>query len=768
MRKYLAIHLLLAGTACLAQVFQGELRLLVVDASGSPVEATVELSSRSSQTLQTLNTDLSGRQMFKGLPFGRYRVQVQRSGFAPASRLVTIESQFPREEKFTLSLAAMSSSVDVSATLTDPREPGSRNYIGADELQKRPISFPGRTVLDLVLQQPGWVQEGSGVVHPRGVDGGTQYLIDGFPITDVRSPAFAPELNVENFASMNILTSGFPAEYGRRLGGIVEVDTKRDFAAGWHGEGAAEGGSFDTGGGYLATNYARGATSFGLSGRYSATDRYLDPPVEENYTNHGAETGETVQLEHDFTERDRLRVGFSRSRTQFLAPNELVQQEAGQRQDRGAQETMGQISYQRIISPSLLADIRAMVRDLSAGLQSNPLSTPVTANQDRGFRETYLKGAVTAHHGRHEFKTGAEAVFTVVREQFGYAIMDPGYFDPSVPRAFLFSDRRQSREQSFFVQDLYRLKNLTVSLGMRYDHYRLLVDEQAWSPRAGLSFYWPFAKLMLRGSYDRVFQPPPIQNLLVSSSAAALGLTRGTTGLPVPAARGNFWEGGFSRTLASRMRIDAAYFRRDLRNWPDDSFLLNTGISFPTSNYSAEIKGFETKIEVPGWGPISGFASYTNQVGTGLFPITGGLILENAALALTSRERFDLSTVQRNTISAALRSKVAKRYWIGLRSWYGSGLPVDLGGDAPADLITQYGERVVSRINFDRSRLRPSYSVDLSGGGIFRTGESSSIRVQGEILNLTDRLNVLNFAGLFSGSAIAAPRSYHIRLGFSF
>ena len=47
---------------------------------------------------------------------------------------------------------------------------------------------------------------------------------------------------------------------------------------------------------------------------------------------------------------------------------------------------MGQISYQRILSPAVLANVRAMVRDLSANLWSNALSTPIRAAQQRGFQ----------------------------------------------------------------------------------------------------------------------------------------------------------------------------------------------------------------------------------------------------------------------------------------------------------------------------------------------------------------------------------------------
>jgi len=42
------------------------------------------------------------------------------------------------------------------------------------------------------------------------------------------------------------------------------------------------------------------------------------------------------------------------------------------------------------------------------------------------------------------------------------------------------------------------------------------------------------------------------------------------------------------------------------------------------------------------------------------------------------------------------------------------------------------------------------------------------VRVQIEVRNLTNRFDVINFAGLFSGTAIAAPRSAAVRLRYDF
>ena len=48
------------------------------------------------------------------------------------------------------------------------------------------------------------------------------------PLTDNRSPSFGPEVEADDVDSISIYTAGFPAEYGRKMGGVVEMNTKRE------------------------------------------------------------------------------------------------------------------------------------------------------------------------------------------------------------------------------------------------------------------------------------------------------------------------------------------------------------------------------------------------------------------------------------------------------------------------------------------------------------------------------------------------------------
>jgi hypothetical protein len=71
-------------------------------------------------------------------------------------------------------------------------------------------------------------------------------------------------------------------------------------------------------------------------------------------------------------------------------------------------------------------------------------------------------------------------------------------------------------------------------------------------------------------------------------------------------------------------------------------------------------------------------------------------------------------------------------------------------------------------VNFDNGRVRPSFSLDTSAGVVLATTSTRTIRVQADVRNVTNRLNVINFAGLFSGTALAPPRSIAVRIRADF
>jgi hypothetical protein len=763
---------LLTATVAFGQADTGELRLLVTDPSGSPIEASVGLTSEANQYNRKFAADADGHVIAKKLPFGIYTVAVSRAGFSPASDVIEIRSALPKELKIALSLGAVKTTVDVNSeeTLIDPYATSSANKIGSDTIASRLQAQPGRGLADLVNQEPGWLFEANGILHPRAEEYEVQYVIDGMPLTENRSAAYVADFDPGDVQEMSEMVAGFPAEYGRKLGGVIEVETTRDKRPGFHGKTVLGGGSYDTLNGFFEGQYGFGSNTVTMSLSGATTDHFLDPPTTQNYTNHGATADFMAHYERDIDDKNRIGVIISRNQSKFLVPNEIPQQEMGQHQDRQNFESSGQFSYQHIFSPNVLGDFRAMTRDITADFWSNDLSTPMIAAQDRGYHEEYAKATVSVHAGIHEFKFGTEADFAQIEEALNYLITDPSQFDPGTPQSFNFYSHAPDREQSAFGQDEIHWKNFAINGGIRFDHYDLLVTQKAWSPRIGLAYYWPKAKINFHAAYDRVFQTPPFENLLVSSSAAVTSLDPLILRLPVQPARANYYEAGFGRALLGHVRVTGNFFWRRYHNYPDDDLLLNTGVSFPITFALANIYGEEAKIEIPNWGRLSGYISWTNERGNGFFPATGGLFLGDDAVQAIQQTSgvFPVSQEERNAVRARLRYDVTSRFWLAMGGAYDSGLPIDFGG-TEADAAAQgYTQDILNRVNFSDLRPRPQWSLNASAGVALSKNEKHPVRLQIDGTNLTNSLNVIDFAGLFSGTAIGIMRSVDARLQFNF
>src|SRR6267154_6063299 len=240
--------LFLSAVSAEAQSARGEVHIEVRDTQGAAVALSGELVSAANQFRRTFETAADGHYVAQDLPFGVYRLSFHAEGFAPWSNLIEIRSEVPVRAPTTLGVAAVTTQVEVndSATLVDQSRTGSLYSIGQQAINEQLSAQPGRSLSDLVNDQPGWLYEANGTLHPRGSEYDVQYVIDGTPLTQNRSPAFAPPLNSDDAESMRVMTAGFPAEYGRKLGGVVEVTSPKNNPTGLHGEFDAQGGSFSS------------------------------------------------------------------------------------------------------------------------------------------------------------------------------------------------------------------------------------------------------------------------------------------------------------------------------------------------------------------------------------------------------------------------------------------------------------------------------------------------------------------------------------------
>jgi len=147
-RKLLALVALVTMPLA-AQRGTGELRITVKDPAGLALEASGSVVGQATQVHRRFTTDSAGAYSLRALPFGSYRIQVERLGFAPFSDLLEIRSEAPLDYNVTLGVSVIETTVIVSDsdTLLDPHRTGALNHIGTDSLRDRRASQPGRGVL---------------------------------------------------------------------------------------------------------------------------------------------------------------------------------------------------------------------------------------------------------------------------------------------------------------------------------------------------------------------------------------------------------------------------------------------------------------------------------------------------------------------------------------------------------------------------------------------------------------------------------------------
>ena len=770
--------ILLALLVCLdsyslwGQSNNGELRLHVFDPSGRGIQTKIHILSNANQYSATLDTDKQGNLDIPRLPYGIYHLQVDQSGFEPISETVAIRSMIPIKSSLSLRLATVQQTIAVQAanTLIDPEQPGNVDQVGSIFIERRLTSIPGRSLQDLVNSQPGWLYEGNAVLHPRGSEYQTQFVVDGIPLIDNRSPGLGSEIEANDIQSLSIYTAGIPAEYGRKLGGVVEVNTVQNPQIGLHGNLGLAVGSFNSGSVFAKGQYTAGKNTLGASASGGKTDHYLNPVVPQIYSNTGTLGDFSGRYERDLTTNDRLSLTLRHELSRYDIPNEQIQQAAGQRQTADNIETIGIASYERTFSAKTLGRLAGMVRDKADSFNSNPKSTPVLVTQRNGIREGYFRASLVADRGRSEWKVGIETDNTFLHENTLYLITDPGRFDQGTPPTLVFSGQTPDLEQSAFVQDLVHLGKWSISAGLRWDHYQLLMNKHAVEPRFAISRFFPSTNSILHFSYDRVFQTPSSQNILLSSSRRIESPDPSRfLRLPVKPSVGDYFEGGMTKSLFGKAKMDVNYFRRVVDNYADDDEIENTRISFPISFRKAIIYGAEGKLDLAEWRRFSGFLSYSYQLGNAWNPVTGGLFLGHSATQAETdlNGHFPGSQDQRNTVRGQLRYQVHTRFWFAGGIQYDSGLPFEFDGD-PGTALAQYGQPILDRINFDRGRIDPTLQVSASAGTDLYHADKINVRLQADGQNLNDVLDVIDFGGLFSGNAIGPARSFSLRLTSTF
>jgi hypothetical protein len=214
----------------------------IVDQNDTPLPGvTVEVSSPRLQGTRTTVTGNDGGYRFVSLPPGVYKVTASLTGLGTATESTTVALDSTATVNLKLQLSAKETVVvSGEAPMIDTTSTtGGTNYTSS-VIAKLPVN---RNYADIIKSNPG-VNTDQGDTQGRAlaltVYGATsvenQFIIDGVNTTNVIRGFQGKAINGEFIQEVEIKTGGYNAEYGRALGGVVNVITKsggNDF----HGDG---------------------------------------------------------------------------------------------------------------------------------------------------------------------------------------------------------------------------------------------------------------------------------------------------------------------------------------------------------------------------------------------------------------------------------------------------------------------------------------------------------------------------------------------------
>ena len=220
----------------------GSLGGRVVDPSGAVVENAHVIARQVDTNLKSIaNTDHEGRFRFPYLRLGAYEIRVQHDGFAEALTTVTLTVGSAFELPITLKVR--SSDVNITVTAETTALEAARTQIAGTVRQAEVQSLPlnGRNFLDLALLVPGVSPTNTAsnqlfaetsAVPGQGISIGSQrnfsnnFIVDGLSANDDAAGLSGIFYGLDVVNEFQVVTSGGQAEFGRALGGYVNVVTK--------------------------------------------------------------------------------------------------------------------------------------------------------------------------------------------------------------------------------------------------------------------------------------------------------------------------------------------------------------------------------------------------------------------------------------------------------------------------------------------------------------------------------------------------------------
>lgn len=696
----LAVVLLLTPDRAAAQQAAVEGRVVVAD-GGAPLASVRVALRRGELVVHDGSTDEDGRFSFPAVAAGEVHLTASLEGYHATRQTLILQPRQPMVVTIELlSQTVITEQVDVTATppTINPQSTGGSRVLTRRQLDavNAPAMVDIQTLAEYEL--PGAVIGHDNFVHVRGNELSLHQFINGVSFLDNAHRHFTPGMSPQIFDTVNMMSGGFPAEFGNRFGGILDVTTRSGRSLDGQGSatlgfGTVEGrdGSADYGG-------SAGRWGYYVYGGSFHSGRFLNPPEPAERHAAGRSTQAVAQIDYQ-GEKNLVKLFVSGGDSRFELPNTLAQDEDGRDARRELQSGTGILSWQHIVSPRSLLTASLYTRTVSDDLLPTSDLHTTFANGSRQTRTLGGKVDWFQSLGGHRIKAGVDASGYRLREALDF---DPRAVDVDDDHAeegddhaeegddhgddagdehhgglqgFAFAGRETTELVSAYVQDRFNpAANLTVDVGLRLDHLNLFESYTELSPRVGLAYHFPDSGSVVRFAYNRLFTPPPIEYLLLANFLGnAAEDEHDRVGHVKPYTQHHF-EAGLSQQVYDEVVVDVGVYRHDGEHAFETSEVSDTRLFVPTNFDEARAYGFELGLDYRRLASsgFSGRVQYALAKVEFVGPVSGGFAAEEHGAGEIIPPAFD----QRHTL---VSNVVYRQPWRGVQvgavARYGSGTP---------------------------------------------------------------------------------------------
>jgi TonB-dependent receptor-like protein/carboxypeptidase family protein len=684
--RCLRVATLLLFLPCVA-LAQTAVEGTVHDKSGAAVpNASISLKQQDGGAVLTTVTDSEGKFRFTGVEAGAYTLQAEAASYFRTSydfvlrprQPVSLNVELPNKE-------AVRQTVEVQANYltVDPEKTGSSYTFTRKDLEGLPDPMVESTN-DLVNNlMPGASDSHDNFLAVRGTEFSLHEFINGVSFLDNTQPQFSAGVSPQIFETVDLMTGGFAPEYGNRFGGALDIATRSGAELAGHGDVNFRGATLE--------NYDLNADYGGQAGRLGyyffvdgfTSGRYLDPPEPKELFDFGKGSRATAQFDWRACNQDSFKLLLLGSGANFQQPNISDDQAVGRDAQRHLRQYTAIAGWLHTFSPQTL--LQTSIYERTSSDQVLPTTDPITplSSASRAGFTIGIKSDLSHSWRGHFFKAGID----LVRLREGESFFFDGRGDPDVFPPF--QGWGKGGQASFYVQDHFSLiRNLTVDLGLRYDHFDLVDADQHASPRVGLAYHINKTKSVIHAAYNRLFSPPPIEYSLLASFIGNNAIDPAQRVGNVRPYTQHYYELGWSQEVAPRVSMELDAYLHTGKNSFENHEISISRIFVPINFADARSKGLELVVnmrQLERLG-ISGRFQYALAKTYFYGPITGGFAGDEP---LVTGERIIPAFDQTHTGTAQIFYHNRWRgFWAGSAMRYGSGTIVENGPRLPQHFTT--------------------------------------------------------------------------------